>query len=136
MNSSSNPVHFPFAKDAFVGIDWNRAQVETLHMQFLAQWRQSLSALIPAVVQIQIGDIQLKSYQQYLKDVPAQADIQVFEIEAMQTLCAWSFDSRWVTTAVDCIFGGAGRKDFQKFALFKQNANRGKAHSNRGHFPG
>ena len=109
MNSSSNPVHFPFAKDAFVGIDWNRAQVETLHMQFLAQWRQSLSALIPAVVQIQIGDIQLKSYQQYLKDVPAQADIQVFEIEAMQTLCAWSFDSRWVTTAVDCIFGGAGR---------------------------
>jgi flagellar motor switch protein FliM len=109
MNSTSSPVHFPFAKDTFVGIDWNREQVESLHMQFLAQWRQSLSALVPAVVQIQVGDIQLKSYQQYLQDVPTQADIQVFEIEAMQSLCAWSFDNRWVATAVDCIFGGAGR---------------------------
>ena len=78
-------------------------------MQFLAQWRQSLSALVPAVVQIRPGEIQLKSYQQYLENVPAQADIQVFEIDALQALCAWSFDSRWVATAVDCVFGGAGR---------------------------
>ncbi len=78
-------------------------------MQFLAQWRQSLSALVPAVVQIRPGDIHLKSYQQFLENVPALADIQVFEIEALQSLCAWSFDSRWVTTAVDCVFGGAGR---------------------------
>ena len=92
-----------------MGVDWNREQVESLHMQFLAQWRQSLSALVPAVVQIRAGDIQLKSYQQYLQDVSAQADIQVFEIDALQSLCAWSFDSRWVTTAVDCVFGGAGR---------------------------
>lgn len=89
--------------------DWNREQVESLHMQFMAQWRQSLSALVPAVVQIRVGDIQLKSYQQYLQDVSAQADIQVFEIDALQSLCAWSFDSRWVSTAVDCVFGGAGR---------------------------
>jgi flagellar motor switch protein FliM len=64
---------------------------------------------VPAVVQIRPGDIQLKSYQQYLLDVPAIADIQIFEIDALQSLCAWSFDSRWVTTAVDCVFGGAGR---------------------------
>jgi len=90
-------------------VDWNREKVESLHMQFLAQWRQSLSALVPAVVHIRAGDIELKSYQQFLQDVPALADIQVFEIDALQSLCAWSFDSRWVTTAVDCVFGGAGR---------------------------
>lgn len=109
MNKLSATMQFPFATNAFAGVDWNREQVESLHMQFLAQWRQSLSALVPAVVQIRAGDIQLKSYQQYLQDVPSQADIQVFEIDAMQSLCAWSFDSRWVTTAVDCVFGGAGR---------------------------
>jgi flagellar motor switch protein FliM len=109
MNNSSATMHFPFATGAFIGADWNRDQVEKLHMQFLAQWRQSLSALVPAVVQIRPGDIQLKSYQQYLLDVPAFADIQIFEIDALQSLCAWSFDSRWVTTAVDCVFGGAGR---------------------------
>ena len=102
-------MQFPFATGALMETDWNREQVESLHMQFLAQWRQSLSALVPAVVQIRAGDIQLKSYQQYLQDVSAQADIQVFEIDALQSLCAWSFDSRWVTTAVDCVFGGAGR---------------------------
>jgi flagellar motor switch protein FliM len=109
MNKSSATMQFPFATGALMEADWNREQVESLHMQFLAQWRQSLSALVPAVVQIRAGDIQLKSYQQYLQDVSAQADIQVFEIEALQSLCAWSFDSRWVSTAVDCVFGGAGR---------------------------
>ena len=109
MNKSSANMQFPFATGALMEADWNREQVESLHMQFLAQWRQSLSALVPAVVQIRAGDIQLKSYQQYLQDVSAQADIQVFEIDALQSLCAWSFDSRWVTTAVDCVFGGAGR---------------------------
>jgi flagellar motor switch protein FliM len=109
MNKSSATMQFPFATGALMEADWNREQVESLHMQFLAQWRQSLSALVPAVVQIRAGDIQLKSYQQYLQDVSAQADIQVFEIDALQSLCAWSFDSRWVTTAVDCVFGGAGR---------------------------
>lgn len=109
MNKPSANMQFPFATAAFMEGDWNREQVESLHMQFMAQWRQSLSALVPAVVQIRVGDIQLKSYQQYLQDVSAQADIQVFEIDALQSLCAWSFDSRWVSTAVDCVFGGAGR---------------------------
>jgi flagellar motor switch protein FliM len=109
MNKPSANLQFPFATGAFMGVDWNREQVEALHMQFLAQWRQSLSALVPAVVQIRVGDIELKSYQQFLLDVPLQADIQVFEIDALQSLCAWSFDSRWVSTAVDCVFGGAGR---------------------------
>lgn len=102
-------MQFPFATGALMEADWNREQVESLHMHFMAQWRQSLSALVPAVVQIRMGDIQLKSYQKYLQDVSAQADIQVFEIDALQSLCAWSFDSRWVSTAVDCVFGGAGR---------------------------
>lgn len=103
------PMHFPFAKGAPEGVDWNREQVERLHMQFLAQWRQSLSALVPAAVQTHVGDIQLKSYQQYVQDAQAHADIQVFEIDALQSLCAWSLDTRWVATAVDCMFGGAGR---------------------------
>jgi flagellar motor switch protein FliM len=102
-------MHFPFAKGAPDGVDWNREQVERLHLQFLAQWRQSLSALVPAAVQIQLSDVQLKPYQQYVLDAQPHADIQVFEIDALQTLCAWSLDARWVATAVDCMFGGAGR---------------------------
>jgi flagellar motor switch protein FliM len=109
MTKHTSNMPFPFAVGSFPSVDWNREQVEALHLQFLAQWRQSLSALVPAVVKIRAGDIQLKNYHQFLQDVPAYADIQVFEIDALQTLCAWSFDARWVATAVDCVFGGAGR---------------------------
>jgi len=109
MNSPPATMQFPFAKEALEGLDWNSEQVENMHMQFVAQWRQSLSALVPAEVKIQAGDIQLKSYQQFVQEAQAFADIQVFEIDALQTLCAWSFDTRWVATAVDCLFGGAGR---------------------------
>ncbi|NBX14868.1 MAG: hypothetical protein EBR17_06990 [Betaproteobacteria bacterium] len=109
MNSLPATMQFPFAKEALEGLDWNSEQVENMHMQFVAQWRQSLSALVPAEVKIQAGDIQLKSYQQFVQEAQAFADIQVFEIDALQTLCAWSFDTRWVATAVDCLFGGAGR---------------------------
>ena len=36
-------------------------------------------------------------------------DIHVYEIEALQTLCAWTFDRRVFPMAVDCMFGGGGR---------------------------
>lgn len=109
MTKPSVPLHFPFAKGTSEGLDWNRTQVENLHLQFLAQWRQSLSALVPADVHIHAGELELKTYQQFVVDAQSQADIQVFEIDALQSLCAWILDTRWVTTAVDCMFGGAGR---------------------------
>ena len=115
MNSTSNNMQFPFAKDVLEGLDnhanpeWNREQIDAMHMQFVAQWRQSMSTLVPAEIKILAGDMQLKSYEAFVLEAPSFADIQIFEIDALQTLCAWSFDARWVPVAVDCLFGGAGK---------------------------
>ena len=114
MNTNPDNMQFPFAKDALEGLDphvshdWNREQLDAMHMQFVAQWRQSMSTLVPADIQILAGDMQLKTYEAFVLEAPSFADIQIFEIDALQTLCAWSFDSRWVAAAVDCLFGGNG----------------------------
>ena len=114
MNTNPDKMQFPFAKEALEGLDtqvshdWNREQLDAMHMQFVAQWRQSMSTLVPAEIKILAGDMRMKTYEAFVLEAPSFADIQVFEIDALQTLCAWSFDSRWVAAAVDCLFGGAG----------------------------
>ena len=114
MNTNTDNMQFPFAKEALEGLDtqvaqdWNREQLDAMHLQFVAQWRQSMSTLVPAEIKISAGNMELKTYEAFVLDAPSFADIQVFEIDALQTLCAWSFDMRWVAAAVDCLFGGAG----------------------------
>ena len=114
MNTNPDNMQFPFAKEALEGLDtqvsqdWNREQLDAMHMQFVAQWRQSMSTLVPAEIKILAGNMEMKTYEAFVLEAPSFADIQVFEIDALQTLCAWSFDSRWVAAAVDCLFGGAG----------------------------
>ena len=114
MNTNPDNMQFPFAKEALEGLDtqvsqdWNREQLDAMHMQFVGQWRQSMSTLVPAEIKILAGDMEMKTYEAFVLEAPSFADIQVFEIDALQTLCAWSFDSRWVAAAVDCLFGGGG----------------------------
>ena len=114
MNTNPDNMQFPFAKEALEGLDtqvsqdWNREQLDAMHMQFVAQWRQSMSTLVPAEIKILAGDMEMKTYEAFVLEAPSFADIQVFEIDALQSLCAWSFDARWVTAAVDCLFGGGG----------------------------
>jgi flagellar motor switch protein FliM len=84
-------------------------QLDAKHTDFMMHWRQSLTTLIPAQVQLEAGALEFKTYSQFIADVASPSDIQVFEVEALQSLCAWSLDLRLFPTAVDCMFGGAGR---------------------------
>lgn len=83
--------------------------LEARHTDFMMHWRQSLSTLIPANVEIEAGTLEFKTYAEYIAAAAVPSDIQVFEVEALQSLCAWSLDLRLFPTAVDCMFGGAGR---------------------------
>ena len=48
-------------------------------------------------------------YAAFVESLGDDQDIHVYEIEALQTLCAWTFDRRVFPMAVDCMFGGGGR---------------------------
>lgn len=80
-----------------------------LHEDFLAQWLQALRVLLPASVGLQLRDLSAKTYGQFLGDCPPVLDIEVFEVQAWQSLCAWCLDGRWSSVAVDCLFGGGAR---------------------------
>ena len=83
--------------------------LELRHSDFMNQWGQTLAALVPAQVLIESEALEFTTYAQFLAEVPAASDIQVFEVEALQSLCAWCIDLRLLPMAVDCMFGGGGR---------------------------
>ena len=66
MNNNPDNMQFPFAKGALEGLDtqvshdWNREQLDAMHMQFVAQWRQSMSTLVPAEIKILAGNMEMK----------------------------------------------------------------------------
>ena len=84
-------------------------QLQRLHDTFLAQWLQALRVLLPASTGLTLVGLSEKTYAQFLSDCPPSMDIEVFEVEAWQALCAWCFDGRWASAAVDCLFGGGAR---------------------------
>ncbi len=83
--------------------------LQRLHEDFLAQWLQALRVLLPASVGVEIEQTAQKTYAEFLRDCSPNIDIEVFEVEAWQALCAWCLDSRWTAAAVDCLFGGGAR---------------------------
>ena len=90
---------------------WSRIEpkLERLHDEFLGSWRKALSAIIPAVIELDFEGMSSKPYAQFVKDAAAFSDIHVYEVEALQSLCAWSLDPGFVGAAVDHMFGGSGR---------------------------
>lgn len=80
-----------------------------MHDAFMGHWRQALNAIVPGRVEIEAVDLGSKAYAAFVKDAPAFSDIQVYEIEALQSLCAWGLDAGCVSAVVDTMFGGTGR---------------------------
>jgi flagellar motor switch protein FliM len=89
--------------------DIGHEKIESLLSDFAGRWRSGLVSISPALSSLQLLSCGVKPYSQYLQDASAQADIQVYQIEALQTICAISLDSRAVPLVVDLMFGGHGR---------------------------
>lgn len=84
-------------------------RLDACHTDFMTYWRQALRALIPAAIEVHAHSMQIKSYASFVDALASDQDIHVYEIEALQSLCAWIFDRRVFPMAVDCMFGGGGR---------------------------
>ena len=105
----------PYSND-FSSPHWSTADhqaqlawLDRSHTDFMTYWRQALTALIPGAIEVRAHSLAFKPYTVFVEDLGEAQDIHVYEIEALQTLCAWSFDRRVFPMAVDCMFGGGGR---------------------------
>ncbi len=96
--------------------------LQRLHEDFLAQWLQALRVLLPASVGVEIEQTGQKTYAEFLRDCSPSIDIEVFEVEAWQALCAWCIDARWTAAAVDCLFGGGARLPIRADIARRPNA--------------
>jgi flagellar motor switch protein FliM len=77
--------------------------------EFSGRWRAGLASIHPAFGSLELQAVEVKPYSRYLQETAPHADIQIYQVEALQTICAWGLDSRLVPLAVDLMFGGHGR---------------------------
>jgi len=109
MNSSQYSNDFSSPNWSTADHEAQLAWLDSSHTDFMTYWRQALIALIPGLIEVRAHTMAFKSYAAFVDDLDENQDIHVYEIEALQALCAWTFDRRVFPMAVDCMFGGGGR---------------------------
>lgn len=98
-----------FSAPQWPGADNQAAELAILeerHTDFMTHWRQALSALIPVELAVRAVRLDYVRYADFIQGRGAHQDIQVYEIDALQCLCAWSVARHAFAQAVDCMFGG------------------------------
>jgi len=102
--SDFSPLLSPSLVDGAV----NLVALERAFVDFLSRWRDSISALLPSVeVDAILSGIDVVPFRSYLDSSVDLAEIHVFHIDDVDAQCAWIFDRRLVSFAVDCLFGGS-----------------------------
>ena len=98
-----------FSRPEWPGADNPSTQLailESHHTDWMTHWRQALTALIPVELSVRAVALKFVTYADFIQSQTDGQDIQVYAIEALQSLCAWSVDRRAFAQAVDCMFGG------------------------------
>lgn len=87
----------------------NVSGLERAFVDFLSRWRASIGSLLPSIeVDTVLNGIDVIPFRSYLDSAVDLAEIHVFHIEEIDAQCAWIFDRRLISYAVDCLFGGSG----------------------------
>lgn len=86
----------------------NLLALERAFVDFLSRWRDSIATLLPAVeVDTVFNGVEVAPFRSYLDSSVDLAEIHVFHVDDVNAQCAWIFDRRLVSFAVDCLFGGS-----------------------------
>jgi flagellar motor switch protein FliM len=87
----------------------NVSGLERAFVDFLSRWRASIGSLLPSIeVDTVWSGVDVIPFRTYLDSTVDLAEIHVFQIEEIDAQCAWIFDRRLISYAVDCLFGGSG----------------------------
>jgi flagellar motor switch protein FliM len=109
MNTSFSSISFPFAQVSALKNSRPVLEMEKLLHQFGANWSHAFEALLPQKNQgVSLVDLQVMRFSEFVEKHPAAMDFQVFEVQALESLCLWGLDLRMTSVAVDYMFGGRG----------------------------
>jgi flagellar motor switch protein FliM len=111
MTSGFTPISFSLSGGGSLLTTRAVKEMEKILSQFASNWGASLSTLLTSKsIALSLEMVELIPYGQFVsRQGEESADFQIFEIEALESLCVWVCDRRLVTMVVDGMFGGHGR---------------------------
>jgi len=111
MESGFTRIAFPLADGSERAPPRSVKELEKILSQFAANWKVALETLLPSKsIAVSLNRVDAIPYAQFVtRRDEAMADFQIFEIEAIESLCVWGWDLRLVPMVVDGMFGGQGR---------------------------
>jgi flagellar motor switch protein FliM len=111
MNPGFTPISFPATGESHLPPTRAVKEMEKILSQFASNWKTSLSTLLSSQrIDLSLDTVELMPYGQFVsRQGDEAADCQIFEIEALESLCVWACDLRLVPMVVDGMFGGHGR---------------------------
>ena len=99
----------PLLASSLVAGSINVSGLERAFVDFLSRWRASIGSLLPSIeVDTILNGIDVITFRSYLDSAVDLAEIHVFHIDEIDAQCAWIFDRRLISYAVDGLFGGSG----------------------------
>ncbi|NLH50064.1 MAG: flagellar motor switch protein FliM [Myxococcales bacterium] len=87
--------------------------LEVIHEKFCRDFRTSLSIELRRVVDVEVGDIRLVKFGEFLNSLPLPTSINLFKMEPLRGMGAMIVESSFAFVLVNIFLGGMGKTRFR-----------------------
>lgn len=86
--------------------------MEVIHEKFCRDYRSSLSIELRRVVDIEVGDIRLVKFGEFLNGLSMPTSINIFRMDPLRGMAAMIVESSFAFVLVNIFLGGVGKSQF------------------------
>ncbi|HPQ68862.1 MAG TPA: flagellar motor switch protein FliM [bacterium] len=87
--------------------------LEVIHEKFCRDFRSALSIELRRVVDVEVGDIRLIKFSEFLNSLPLPTSINLFKMEPFRGMGAMIIESNFTFVLVNIYLGGSGKVRFR-----------------------
>jgi len=87
--------------------------LDVIHEKFCRDFRSSLSIELRRVVDVEVGDIRLIKFSEFLNSLPLPTSINLFKMEPLRGMGAMIVESSFAFVLVNIFLGGIGKSRFR-----------------------
>jgi len=87
--------------------------LEVIHEKFCRDFRSALSIELRRVVDVEVGDIRLIKFSEFLNSLPLPTSINLFKMEPFRGMGAIIIESNFTFVLVNIFLGGSGKVRFR-----------------------
>ncbi len=87
--------------------------LEVIHEKFCRDFRSALSIELRRVVDVEVGDIRLIKFSEFLNSLPLPTSINLFKMEPFRGMGAMIIESNFTFVLVNIFLGGSGKVRFR-----------------------